>query len=527
MFMRGELRRFIQRGLFLLAFAWGVSLICPMEANAQLNVVARLTVEGKNFVERGEVKIRSLSDGKGGTIVYNEATNTLTINNYTFTETGVYNSFIDTYVMSDYKTFRIVLNGTSTMNRTEDKRADKHSNEKFSIHLYDDAIIEGDGKLIANTAIGGPAKYVIRDCDLEINGLHYGIKGDWVAFENANVILTTESIPSGEVYSHLAALHIGNRALDGKLSIKNSVVKVKAGGQNWQSALIRDNKTATTHDIDSKVVIPEDMEVVDEEGNKLNICLYDCWDAWYFVFSKEQERGTEIKSSSKIAKSVYFICKDKGKQVTATDEVTNAINAIGTVTLNSKAQIEKARTAYNNLTSLGGDITYIKSKIYNYQKLVNAENTLDALQKQEEARIAKEAEDKAKKEQDKKQTGQSGGSANTNVEKLDKSVTVKGTRYTIKTLKLKSVKSKKKKTVTLNWTTDKKSTGYQISYSTNKNFKKSKTKSILIKNKKTKTYTIKKLKSKKTYYVRIRGYKTVDGKRHYGYWSQSKKIKIK
>ena len=84
-----------------------------------------------------------------------------------------------------------------------------------------------------------------------------------------------------------------------------------------------------------------------------------------------------------------------------------------------------------------------------------------------------------------------------------------------------------KKTVTLKWTTDKKSTGYQISYSTSKNFKKSKTKTVTIKNRKTKTRTIKKLKSRKNYYIRIRGYKTVSGKKYYGYWSQVKKVKVK
>ena len=395
--------------------------------------------------------------------------------------------------------------------------------ECFSLALDNNAIIEGDGKLIANTAIGGGSKYLIKDCDLEVNGLYYGIIGDYITFDNANVTLSTENLSGASSRSCAAALYVGSMGYDGKLTINNSVLKVKTGGANWQSLLIRANNN---HTINGKIVRQGDIEVKDEAGEPLNACKYSSWNNGYFVYSKEPE-GTTLNSSSQISQSVYFISENKGKQVAAIDEVVNAIDAVGTVTLNSKAQIEKARTAYNNLTSLGGDITYIKSKIYNYQKLVNAENTLDVLQKQEEARIAKEAEDKKqedKKEEDKKQTGQTGGTTNTNVEKR---VTVKGTSYTIKTPKLKSAKSKNKKTVTLNWTTDKKCTGYQISYSTNKNFKKSKTKTVLVKNKKTKTKTIKKLKSKKNYYVRIRGYKTVNGKKYYGYWSQVKKVKTK
>ena len=39
--------------------------------------------------------------------------------------------------------------------------------------------------------------------------------------------------------------------------------------------------------------------------------------------------------------------------------------------------------------------------------------------------------------------------------------------------------------------------------------------------------SIKKLKNKKTYYVRIRTYKTVSGKNFYSDWSAAKKVKTK
>ncbi|MEE1229467.1 MAG: fibronectin type III domain-containing protein [Lachnospiraceae bacterium] len=67
-------------------------------------------------------------------------------------------------------------------------------------------------------------------------------------------------------------------------------------------------------------------------------------------------------------------------------------------------------------------------------------------------------------------------------------------------------------------------TGYQVQYSTRKSMSNSKKKIL----KKTKTkYTFKKLKRKKTYYVRVRTYKTVDGIRYYSKWSPIRSIKTK
>ena len=63
---------------------------------------------------------------------------------------------------------------------------------------------------------------------------------------------------------------------------------------------------------------------------------------------------------------------------------------------------------------------------------------------------------------------------------------------------------------------------YQIQYAPNKKFKKAKSKTV-----KSTFVTIKKLKKKKTYFVRVRAYKLVDGKKVYGKWSAVKKVKIK
>ena len=67
--------------------------------------------------------------------------------------------------------------------------------------------------------------------------------------------------------------------------------------------------------------------------------------------------------------------------------------------------------------------------------------------------------------------------------------------------------------------------GYQIQYSTYKDFKNAKTVSITTY--KTGARTIKKLKAKKKYFVRIRTYKTVNKVKYYSKWSESKNIKTK
>ena len=50
---------------------------------------------------------------------------------------------------------------------------------------------------------------------------------------------------------------------------------------------------------------------------------------------------------------------------------------------------------------------------------------------------------------------------------------------------------------------------------------------LKVKKNKITSSTIKKLKAKKKYYVRIRTYKTVNGKKIYSDWSKSKKVTTK
>ena len=84
----------------------------------------------------------------------------------------------------------------------------------------------------------------------------------------------------------------------------------------------------------------------------------------------------------------------------------------------------------------------------------------------------------------------------------------------------------KKKSITLKWKAVKNVKGYEIQVATDKKFKKNK-KTISVNKQKATIYIVKKLKAKKTYNVRIRTYKIVDGNKVYSAWSKTKRVKTK
>ena len=175
------------------------------------------------------------------------------------------------------------------------------------------------------------------------------------------------------------------------------------------------------------------------------------------------------------------------KNEQAANAVIDAINSIGNVDLSKESQIKAARAAYNALTN--EQKAFIPAATVNV--LTQAENTLTAL--------------KAQKQQ----------------EKLPAS----DVQYTPSKTKLKSAKKQSAKSVRLIWKKVKGCTGYEVYMSKKKNsgYKKIAT----LKKAKKVTYTKKKLKKKKTYYFKVRTYKTVNGKKYYSTFSNVKKVKMK
>ena len=247
----------------------------------------------------------------------------------------------------------------------------------------------------------------------------------------------------------------------------------------------------------------------------------------------------------------------KAADVKAAEEVTNKISAIGDVTLESEDAIKEARTAYDALTDTQ------KELVSNKDVLEKAETTLKELKDAKDADDAKAAATpksitlsntryiyngkvqkpqvtvkNAKGEVIKGYTVKYAGNCK-NVGKYKVTLTFKGDYNGTKTKTFKiapksvTVKSLKavKKRFDVKWSKQTTQvTGYQVQYSTDKNFVKA------VKNKKiTKnsvvTKTVKNLKSKKVYYVRVRTYTTVkyNGEQMnlHSDWSKVKKVTVK
>ena len=94
-----------------------------------------------------------------------------------------------------------------------------------------------------------------------------------------------------------------------------------------------------------------------------------------------------------------------------------------------------------------------------------------------------------------------------------------------KSASIKKVKGAKK-AISVTWKKVSGVNGYEIQVATDKKFKKNK-KTVTVKKQKTTKTTVKKLKAKKKYYVRIRTYKIVNGKKVYSSWSKVKSVKTK
>ena len=82
-----------------------------------------------------------------------------------------------------------------------------------------------------------------------------------------------------------------------------------------------------------------------------------------------------------------------------------------------------------------------------------------------------------------------------------------------------------KQSLTVKWGKRAEATGYELQYALKSSFAGAKT--VKIKKNATVSATIKKLKTGKTYYVRLRSYKTVGKKTYYSAWSKGKGVKVK
>ena len=548
------MKKILLVAIVMLAGIW----LQPMEAKAQLHEIAFLNVAGVEMVKDGEVLVKVVEDGMGGSATYDEKTNTLTLNNFHYIEGSGTWDYICSYFMSHYQKLTVELKGTNDLRRS-DRIHKEYQEEQAAMYLEDHVSIEGMGKLITNTKVTvGTCE--IKDCTIEIQGVYHGMYVPYGMFiNNADVTISNDTF-----YRRTAALYLDG----GPFEIKDSILKVKSNTGSSNCFFVRIDEEQQVKDSEQWIKLGDDMVVTDEEGNSLNTCGFDFWGNYYLCFSKDGV-AEEYINGEDLSASVHMVSAKKSALTAKIKEVQNLIDAIGTVQLDSEEKIKAARAAYDGLSSLGEQAEYAKSQVWNVDTLTQAEATYavlvqekkaaeeaakkaeeekkaaeEAAQKAEEENKATEKEDNKgqKKEQNNKENNKENQGDKKKEESLkekedengattgDKILTIKKKKYVIKTPKLKSVKSTKKKTVTIQFSTNKNDTGYQIRYAQNKKFKKAKTVTVKNKTKKASKInktTIKKLKSKKNYYIKIRAYRKVNGKTYYGNWSKIKKVRVK
>ena len=172
--------------------------------------------------------------------------------------------------------------------------------------------------------------------------------------------------------------------------------------------------------------------------------------------------------------------------------------------MNSKVDVKAHTETYDNL------VTY--SSVKKEEVKTNAVKKLE-----DELKKSQEKADKLEKELG--EANQKTQAANKEVEKLQAKLDVR-----TKNIRLKSAKSKKAKQATIRWAKVKNVDGYVVEYSTKANMKSAKKKNVKAS---TISLTVKNLKKGKKYYVRVRGYKVIDGQKVYTQYSAKKAVKIK
>ena len=154
----------------------------------------------------------------------------------------------------------------------------------------------------------------------------------------------------------------------------------------------------------------------------------------------------------------------------------------------------------------------------NADLLVKAEAQLKALQD------AKKDDDK--KDNNKGDNSNNNGNNNTNTNNGINGNQNPGTQTIVRLAKVtKLTVSSKKKKAFLKWKKNSKATGYEIYRATKKNGKYKKIRTI--KKASAATFTDSKVKKGKTYYYKVRAYKTVKGNKANGKFSAVRKVKIK
>lgn len=291
-------------------------------------------------------------------------------------------------------------------------------------------------------------------------------------------------------------------------------VKAKVAGTNVAKTAFWVDGTKRTSTDYSTVTI-EEGKTQTISGKPLlaltNMYTYRMFSQLYGAESAVREFGIPLKNYSVTwTSSDTSIATVSGSTLTAVKagETTITCNVCGKKT--SVKVVVKAATSIKNLK------VKLSTKTYTYDgKAKKPSVSIEGLTKDKDFTVSYSS-------------NKAIGTAKVTIKGIGDYTGTQTVTFTIRPKSTKLVKlSSSKSTITVKWNKgDSKISGYEVQYSTAKNFKSYK--SVKVSKRTTTSTKLKKgLKSGKYYYVRVRTYKTVNGKKYYSGWSTVKKVKCK
>ena len=241
-----------------------ITLVCVLVGAKPVQAYDEYTfllVNGTYMIKNGELVTNKVAGGKG-TAVYDEKSNTLTLNNFTMESsipTGIAFQFM--------KDFKIVLKGTNTLNVTAEGIGMGQPGE------YDDTLkICGGGKLnisagswekAANGIRIDAASLSIEDCTMDISGSYGAISvGKDLTIKNSTIIAARTGYgvvndPNQNNNMYNTRYGFPGIGVNGVLTVENSTID--ATGINYGIAL------------DKVPTLKGKVSVTDGAGNALNL----------------------------------------------------------------------------------------------------------------------------------------------------------------------------------------------------------------------------------------------------------------
>lgn len=260
--------------------------------------------------------------------------------------------------------------------------------------------------------------------------------------------------------------------------------------------------------------LPETITLNDLEAVKAARAKYDA----LAQYEGAQDNITNYAKLTAAEETIANLVKGEADPV---KDTISSLPKASELTLNDKAAVEAARTAYEALSDEA------KEYVDNITTLELAEATIAKLEAQAELAQAKDALNQAlenaEPEEDIDKLTDQVKQAKADLKEANEELTVAKETVKIQKVVIKKLKAKaQKKKTTVSW----KSAGQGYQYEVYKSTKMSKGFKKAVTTKKVKA-VVKKLKSKKTYYVKVRGFKTVNGKKVYTQFSDAVSVKVK